>query len=93
MRAWANTPAPERIRVNMVHPTGVNSPMTTNEAFGRFVPEFPTIAANPQNPLSVENGLIEREDVTNTILHLESSGPAKDQSTAQYSVRFAVGNH
>jgi hypothetical protein len=30
--------------------------------------------------------------VTNTILHLESSGTAKDQSTAQYSVRFAVGN-
>jgi SDR family mycofactocin-dependent oxidoreductase len=72
MRAWANALAPERIRVNTVHPTGVNSPMITNEAFARFVEEFPTIAANLQNPLPVENGLIEPEDVTNTILHLVS---------------------
>jgi SDR family mycofactocin-dependent oxidoreductase len=72
MRAWANALAPERIRVNTVHPTGVNSPMIANEAFGRFVQEFPGIAANLQNPLPVENGLIEPEDVTNTILHLVS---------------------
>jgi len=72
MRAWANALAPERIRVNTVHPTGVNSPMIANEAFGRFVQEFPTIASNLQNPLPVENGLIEPEDVTNTILHLVS---------------------
>jgi SDR family mycofactocin-dependent oxidoreductase len=72
MRAWANALAPERIRVNTVHPTGVNTPMITNEAFGQFVQEFPTIAANLQNPLPVENGLIEPEDVTNTILHLVS---------------------
>jgi SDR family mycofactocin-dependent oxidoreductase len=72
MRAWANALAPERIRVNTVHPTGVNSPMITNEAFGQFVQEFPSIAANLQNPLPVENGLIEPEDVTNTILHLVS---------------------
>jgi SDR family mycofactocin-dependent oxidoreductase len=72
MRAWANALASERIRVNTVHPTGVNSPMITNEAFGRFVQEFPSIAANLQNPLPVENGLIEPEDVTNTILHLVS---------------------
>lgn len=72
MRAWANALAPEKIRVNTVHPTGVNTPMIGNEAFGRFVQEFPTIAANLQNPLPVENGLIEPEDVTNTILHLVS---------------------
>lgn len=72
MRAWANALAPEGIRVNTVHPTGVNSPMIGNEAFGRFVQEFPEIAGNLQNPLPVENGLIEPIDVTNTVMHLVS---------------------
>lgn len=72
MRAWANALAADNIRVNTVHPTGVNSPMIANEAFGRYVQEFPTIAANLQNPLPVPNGLIEPEDVTNLILHLVS---------------------
>jgi len=72
MRAWANALAPERIRVNTVRPTGVNSPMITTEVFGQFVREFPTIAANLQNPRQVENGLIEPEDVTIKILHLVS---------------------
>ncbi|TPG32389.1 mycofactocin-coupled SDR family oxidoreductase [Mycolicibacterium hodleri] len=72
MRAWANALAAENIRVNTIHPTGVNSPMVANEAFGRYVQEFPTIAANLQNPLPVPNGMLEPEDVTNSILHLVS---------------------
>lgn len=72
MRAWANTLAPERIRVNTIHPTGVNSPMIANEAFGRFVQQYPTIAENLQNPLPVPNGLLEPSDVTDSILHLVS---------------------
>jgi len=72
MRAWANVLAPENIRVNTIHPTGVNSPMIANEAFGRFVQEQPTIAENLQNPLPVPNGLLEPEDVTNSIMHLVS---------------------
>jgi SDR family mycofactocin-dependent oxidoreductase len=72
MRAWANALAAENIRVNTIHPTGVNSPMIANEAFGRFVQEQPTIAENLQNPLPVPNGLLEPEDVTNSILHLVS---------------------
>lgn len=72
MRAWANVLAPENIRVNTLHPTGVNSPMIANEAFGRFVQEFPSIAANLQNPLPVPNGLLEPEDVTEQVLHLVS---------------------
>lgn len=73
MRAWTLMLAPERIRVNTVHPTGVGSPMILNEAFGRFVQEFPTIAENLQNPLPVhENGMLLPEDVTNTIMHLVS---------------------
>src|ERR1700739_4855571 len=72
MRAWTNPLALERIRVNTVHPTGVNWSLFKNQSSGRFVQEFPTIAANLQNPLPAENGLIQPEDVTNTILHLVS---------------------
>ncbi len=72
MRAWANVLAPENIRVNTIHPTGVNSPMIANEAFGRYVQEFPTIAQNLQNPLPVPNGLLEPQDVTDSIMHLVS---------------------
>lgn len=72
MRAWANVLAPESIRVNTIHPTGVNSPMIANEAFARFVQEYPTIAGNLQNPLPVPNGLLEPSDVTDSILHLVS---------------------
>jgi SDR family mycofactocin-dependent oxidoreductase len=72
MRAWANTLAPENIRVNTLHPTGVASPMVVNEAFGRYVAEYPEIAANLQNPLPVPNGLLEPSDVSDIVLHLVS---------------------
>jgi SDR family mycofactocin-dependent oxidoreductase len=72
MRVWTRLLAAERIRVNTVHPTGVASPMVMNEAFGRFVAEYPKIAENLQNPLPVPNGLLDVDDVTNTILHLIS---------------------
>lgn len=72
MRGWANVLAPESIRVNTVHPTGVNSPMVANEAFARFVQEYPAVAGILQNPMPVPNGLLEPDDVTNTIIHLIS---------------------
>jgi SDR family mycofactocin-dependent oxidoreductase len=72
MRGWANALAKEGIRVNTVHPTGVNTPMVANEAFARFVEEYPEIAGILQNPLPVPNGLLEPEDVTNSIMHLIS---------------------
>lgn len=73
MRAWTLLLAPESIRVNTIHPTGVASPMVVNEAFGRFVQEFPQIAENLQNPLPVPNGgMLLPEDVTEQILHLVS---------------------
>jgi SDR family mycofactocin-dependent oxidoreductase len=73
MRVWTRLLAAEGIRVNTVHPTGVASPMVVNEAFGRFVAEFPKIAENLQNPLPVPNGLLDVNDVTNTIIHLISA--------------------
>jgi SDR family mycofactocin-dependent oxidoreductase len=72
MRGWANALATEGIRVNTVHPTGVNTPMVANEAFARFVEEYPEITGILQNPLPVPNGLLEPEDVTNSIMHLIS---------------------
>jgi len=72
MRGWSNALAKEGIRVNTVHPTGVNTPMVANEAFARFVEEYPEVAGILQNPLPVPNGLLEPEDVTNSIMHLIS---------------------
>jgi NAD(P)-dependent dehydrogenase (short-subunit alcohol dehydrogenase family) len=69
-RAWANALAPERIRVNVVHATGVNSPMITNEAFGRFVQECPTIAAKPAKSSS------RRERIDRTRRHEHDLAPS-----------------
>jgi len=72
MRAWANRLAPDNIRVNTVHPTGVNTPMVVNDAFQRLIKENPAMVENMQNPLRSESGMIEPEDISNTILHLVS---------------------
>jgi len=68
MRSWAKRYGPDGIRVNTVHPTGVNSPMVNNEAFGRWVEENPEIANDMQNILPVP--LIEPLDISNAILFL-----------------------
>jgi SDR family mycofactocin-dependent oxidoreductase len=73
MRAYAVQLAGEGIRVNTIHPTGVASPMIVNEAFARYVQEFPDIAANLKNPLPThEHGMLLPEDVTENILYLLS---------------------
>jgi NAD(P)-dependent dehydrogenase (short-subunit alcohol dehydrogenase family) len=71
MRAYANSLAPHRIRCNTVHPTGVNSPMVVNEAFGRFVEENPESAGALTNPLPVE--LLDVSDISRAIIFLCSS--------------------
>lgn len=58
--------------MNTIHPTGVNTPMVVDEAFGRFVQENPTFAENLQNPLALPNGLLEPEDITDSVMHLVS---------------------
>lgn len=70
MRMYANLLAPHRIRVNTLHPTGVNTPMIVNEAFAQFVEEFPDSAGALQNALPVE--LIEPEDIANAAAWLSS---------------------
>lgn len=69
MRFYANHLAPHRIRVNTIHPTGVNSGMVLNEAFAAWaatVPD-PTVLANPM-PLE----LLEPDDVAGAVAWLAS---------------------
>jgi NAD(P)-dependent dehydrogenase (short-subunit alcohol dehydrogenase family) len=42
MRSYANNLAPHRIRVNSVHPTGVNTPMVVNEAMQEYLAQDPS---------------------------------------------------
>src|SRR5919106_1433928 len=70
MRAYANEFAKHHIRVNTVHPTGVNTPMVVNEAMQRFIAADPTIAQAMANLLPVE--MLEPGDISNAILWLVS---------------------
>jgi NAD(P)-dependent dehydrogenase (short-subunit alcohol dehydrogenase family) len=70
MRAFATNLAQHNIRVNSVHPTGVNTPMVVNEVMARFLAEDPSVAGAMSNLLPVE--LIEPVDISNAILFLVS---------------------
>lgn len=71
MRAFANELAPHMIRVNSIHPTGVNTAMVINPAMEKYLADNAEAAANGmQNAMPVE--LIERIDVTNAVLWLVS---------------------
>ena len=70
MRTFANTLAQHRIRVNSVHPTGVNTPMVVNDFMQRWLQEEPSAAGAISNLLPVE--MIEAVDISNAILFLVS---------------------
>jgi len=70
MRVYANRLAKHSIRVNSVHPTGVNSPMIANQAFADFTIAHPEVAGALQNALPV--ALIECADISNAIVWLAS---------------------
>jgi NAD(P)-dependent dehydrogenase (short-subunit alcohol dehydrogenase family) len=70
MRTFANWLAPYSIRVNSVHPTGVNTPMVMNDAMQKFLSENPDMGNALKNLLPVE--IIEPVDVSNAILFLVS---------------------
>jgi NAD(P)-dependent dehydrogenase (short-subunit alcohol dehydrogenase family) len=69
MRTLANELAPHVIRVNTLHPTGVNTPMVVNNFMAQA---FSTIATsvNLQNALPVE--MVEPVDVSNAVVWLAS---------------------
>jgi len=70
MRSFAHWLAKDDIRVNTVHPTGVETPMITNEAVSEWFAETPGAAQATANLLSVS--LIQPEDVSDAVLWLVS---------------------
>jgi SDR family mycofactocin-dependent oxidoreductase len=69
MRGYATTLAKHSIRVNTVHPTGVNTPMVVNEVMAQVLAQAGMENALT-NALPVE--LIEAVDISNAILWLVS---------------------
>jgi SDR family mycofactocin-dependent oxidoreductase len=74
MQTLANALAPEWIRVNTIHPTGVVSGMTQNEAMARLMAEAAQGGANTisamQNALPIE--ILQAEDIANAVAWLVS---------------------
>jgi SDR family mycofactocin-dependent oxidoreductase len=70
MRTFANWLAQYSIRVNTVHPTGVNTPMVNNDVMQKWLSENPDAAAMLGNLLPVP--MIEAIDISNAIAWLVS---------------------
>ncbi|MHA3704747.1 mycofactocin-coupled SDR family oxidoreductase [Jatrophihabitans sp. YIM 134969] len=70
MRAYANNYAKHSIRVNTVHPTGVNTPMVVNDAMQEFLQNDPSMSEAMANALPVP--MIEAVDISNAIAWLVS---------------------
>lgn len=72
MRLYSKQLAKHFIRVNTIHPTGVNTPMVANAEYGAFVDAHPDVANDDayKNPMPVE--LIEAVDISNAIVFLAS---------------------
>lgn len=68
MRCAAADLAPHGIRVNSVHPTGVNTPMVTNEVMEAYGAKHPRLGELMGNLLPV--GVVEPEDITEGVLYL-----------------------
>jgi SDR family mycofactocin-dependent oxidoreductase len=69
MRTLANELAPHMIRVNTVHPTGVDTPMIRNDYMAAQLAD-PATGVNLQNALPVE--MVQPVDISNAIVWLAS---------------------
>jgi SDR family mycofactocin-dependent oxidoreductase len=70
MQVLANQYAPEMIRVNTVHPTGVISGMTMNEAMAKKAAEMSSNISAMQNALPIS--ILDAEDIANAVAFLVS---------------------
>jgi NAD(P)-dependent dehydrogenase (short-subunit alcohol dehydrogenase family) len=70
MRSFAHWLAPYGIRVNTLHPTGVETPMIMNDAMGEFIAANPAAAQATENLLRVP--MIQPEDVSEALAWLVS---------------------
>jgi SDR family mycofactocin-dependent oxidoreductase len=70
MRQYAMELAQASIRVNSVHPNGVDTPMVNNPAVDKFVGEFPDAFASFANLLPV--GSLQPRDISDAVLFLAS---------------------
>jgi SDR family mycofactocin-dependent oxidoreductase len=70
MRSYANYLAKYSIRVNTVHPTGVNTPMVVNDVMQEFLQADPSMGQAMANALPVD--LVQPVDISNAILFLVS---------------------
>jgi SDR family mycofactocin-dependent oxidoreductase len=68
MRGYANMLAEKNIRVNTVHPTGLNSPMIANPQVEQLLADQPEFGAAFENLLPVP--LIEASDISEAMLYL-----------------------
>lgn len=71
MKTLAWELAPEGIRVNVVHPTGVNTEMSNNEWFGRWLTEHDALA-EPMRGNRMPTDVVQPEDVSKLIAFLVS---------------------
>ncbi|MDX1883182.1 mycofactocin-coupled SDR family oxidoreductase [Mycolicibacterium sp. 120270] len=73
MRAYANHLAPHRIRVNSIHPSGVNTPMINNEFTRKWLEE---VTRNTDAPVDWGNALpvqaVDAEDIAAAVAWLVS---------------------
>lgn len=72
MRLYASQLAKHSIRVNTIHPTGVNTPMVANAEYGEWAAAHPDIAGGPNYQNAMPVPLIEAIDVSNAIVYLAS---------------------
>lgn len=72
VRMMANELARHSIRVNSVHPTGVDTPLATNgfEVLNKFIEEDPKMGPIFVNPMPVE--LLEPREISNAVVFLAS---------------------